>query len=60
MDGFLVSPGDYDALAVYLTRLARDRELLLEMSLAALDRYQTQSTWENSMENIRSFLQGLI
>jgi len=60
MDGFLVSPGDYAALAVYLTRLARDRELLLEMSLAALDRYQTQPTLENSMENIRSFLQGLI
>jgi glycosyltransferase involved in cell wall biosynthesis len=60
MDGFLVSPGDYAALAEYLTLLAKDRELLLEMSLAALDRYQTQPTWENSMENIRNFLKGLI
>jgi glycosyltransferase involved in cell wall biosynthesis len=60
LDGFLVSPGNYAALAEYLTRLAKNRELLLEMSLAALDRYQTQPTWENSMENIRSFLQGLI
>lgn len=60
MDGFLVSPGDYAALAEYLTLLAKNRELLLKMSLAALDRYQTQPTWENSMENIRNFLQGLI
>ena len=60
MDGFLVSPGDHASLAAYLTRLAKDRELLLEMSLAALDHYHSQPTWENSMENIRTFLQGLI
>lgn len=60
MDGFLVSPGDYASLAEFLTRLAKDRELLLEMSLCALDHYHSQPTWENSMGNIRSFLQGLI
>jgi glycosyltransferase involved in cell wall biosynthesis len=60
MNGFLVSPGDHASLAAYLTRLAKDRELLSEMSLAALDHYHSQPTWENSMENIRTFLQGLI
>ena len=60
MNGFLVSPGDYASLAEYLTRLAKDRELLSEMGLAALDHYHSQPTWENSMENIRTFLQGLI
>jgi glycosyltransferase involved in cell wall biosynthesis len=60
MDGFLVSPGDYAALREHLTRLAKDRQLLSEMSLAALDHYHSQPTWENSMENIRTFLQGLI
>jgi glycosyltransferase involved in cell wall biosynthesis len=60
IDGFLVSPGDYAALREHLTRLAKDRELLSEMSLAALDHYHSQPTWENSMENIRTFLQGLI
>ena len=60
MNGFLVSPGDHVSLAEYLSRLAKDRELLSEMSLAALDHYQSQPTWENSMENIRTFLQGMI
>jgi glycosyltransferase involved in cell wall biosynthesis len=60
VNGFLVSPGDSASLAEYLTRLAKDRELLSEMSLAALDHFHSQPTWENSMENIRTFLQGMI
>ena len=60
MNGFLLSPDDHASLAEYLTRLAKDRERLSEMSLAALDHYHSQPTWENSMENIRTFLQGMI
>ena len=59
-DGFLVAPGDYASLAKYLALLAKDRERLLEMSLAALDHYHSQPTWENSMENIRAFLHDMV
>ena len=60
VNGFLVLPGDQASLAEYLARLAKDRELLSKMGLAALDHYHSQPTWENSMENIRTFLQEMI
>lgn len=58
-DGFLISPGDTAALASYLKRLAEDRELLLRMGLAALDRYNAHPTWEDSMKAIRAFLSDI-
>ena len=55
-EGFLISPGDVIALASYLTELAQNRQHLLEMSLAAHNRYQSLPTWEECTKNIRTFL----
>jgi glycosyltransferase involved in cell wall biosynthesis len=59
-DGFLISPGDTVALASYLTELAQNRQRLLEMSLAARNRYQSLATWKASMDAIRTFLIELV
>jgi glycosyltransferase involved in cell wall biosynthesis len=55
-DGFLIAPGDSQALADHLHCLAEDRQRLREMSLAARQRYQAQPTWDDSMQAIRQFL----
>jgi len=55
-EGFLISPGNVIALTSYLTELAQNRRHLLEMSLAAYDRYQSLPTWEECTKNIRTFL----
>jgi glycosyltransferase involved in cell wall biosynthesis len=55
-DGFLISPGDYIALADHLEELAQNRQHLSEMSLAAHNRYQSLPTWEECTKNIRAFL----
>lgn len=55
-DGFLISPGDYAALAGNLKELAKNRQHLLEMSLAACNRYRSLPTWEESTKKIRTFL----
>jgi glycosyltransferase involved in cell wall biosynthesis len=55
-DGFLIAPGDSQALADHINCLAKDRHKLREMSLAARKRYQTQPTWDDSMHAIRHFL----
>jgi glycosyltransferase involved in cell wall biosynthesis len=59
-DGFLISPGDTVALASYLTKLAQNRPRLLEMSVAARDRYRSLPTWKGSMDAIRTFLIELV
>ncbi|MDD1742020.1 MAG: glycosyltransferase family 4 protein [Methanotrichaceae archaeon] len=60
LNGFLIDPGDDAKLALYLRQLSQDRGLLLKMSLKALDHYISRPDWEQSMENIRIFLGGLI
>jgi glycosyltransferase involved in cell wall biosynthesis/SAM-dependent methyltransferase len=55
-DGFLITPGDSQALADHLNCLAKDRDRLREMSLAARRRYQAQPTWDDSMGAVRKFL----
>jgi glycosyltransferase involved in cell wall biosynthesis len=55
-DGFLISPGDTVALASHLTEIAQNRQRLVEMSLAARNRYQSLPTWKGSMEAVRTFL----
>ena len=57
-EGFLVAPGDVDALAGHLARLTDDRELLLDMALAALRRAERHPSWERSMSRVRSFLRA--
>jgi glycosyltransferase involved in cell wall biosynthesis len=55
-EGFLISPGDVIALTSYLTELAQNRQYLLEMSLAAYNRYRSLPTWEECTKTIRTFL----
>lgn len=59
-DGFLISPGDDTSLAHYLSELSQDRERLLQMSLAAYERYSAHPTWEQSSERTREFLATLV
>jgi len=59
-DGFLVEPGDAQSLAACLDRIHRDREQLVRMSFAALDRYAAHPTWEECAESIRKFLLEMV
>ena len=55
-DGYLVSPGQPEALAQVIDELAADRLLLSRMGLAARQRFLAHPTWEQSAAQIRSFL----
>lgn len=55
-DGFLIPPGDSQALASYLHQLATDRRRLLAMSLAARERFAAHPTWDRSGAAVRKFL----
>jgi glycosyltransferase involved in cell wall biosynthesis len=55
-NGFLADFGDVGALAQSIERLTKDRHLLLEMSLNALERYGDFPTWEQTASEIRGFL----
>ena len=56
-NGFLVAPGDAEALAACLTRLHADRTLLAAMAVAARQTYDREPTWEETGGKIRSFLE---
>lgn len=58
--GYLVSPDDVTTLAERLSTLACDRELLVRMSLKALERYRQQPTWDETAGQIRDFLLSMI
>ncbi|HEU0292272.1 MAG TPA: glycosyltransferase family 4 protein [Anaerolineales bacterium] len=55
-DGYLIQPNDATTLAQHLTQLARDRELLVRLSLNAVKRYQSQPKWDETAKKIREFL----
>ena len=59
-NGFLVPPDNADLLRAYLLEVIADRELLADMSLAALERYQCHPTWEDTTKRIRNFLVNLL
>lgn len=58
--GYLIAPNDSAALASRLAELSTDRGLLTRLSRNALQRYRLQPTWEQTVGNIRSFLQEMI
>ncbi len=60
LNGFLITPGDSAALRGILQRLAVDRDLLRSLSLGALEYAASCPTWEQTGENIREFLLGLV
>jgi len=59
VNGFLVAPNDAAMLAVRIEQLARDREQLAQMSVAAHERFLAQPRWETSLTRIRNHLLGL-
>lgn len=56
VDGFLIQPEDAEELAEKLKVLHENRETLLQMSLAARERYLRQPKWEETAGRIREFL----
>lgn len=54
--GYLIQPNDSKSLADRLRELARNRELLVRLSLNALKRYKSQPRWEETAKSIREFL----
>lgn len=50
-----VEPGDADALAVAMRRLASSRELLAEMGSAAAQTYRRQLCWSKFIANLEKF-----
>jgi glycosyltransferase involved in cell wall biosynthesis len=59
-DGFLIDPGDSVILAVHLRALAQDHNLLLNLSLAARERFLRHPTWDQSMAKVREFIEKIV
>jgi len=59
-DGYLIKPDDASALAEHLHELATNRELLLQLSLNAVRRYQQQPKWNETAKAIREFLYHMV
>jgi len=60
LDGFLVTPGDVEAIAGHVGSLTSDRGKLVRMGLTALDRYAEHPTWGDSAATIRNFLEEMV
>jgi glycosyltransferase involved in cell wall biosynthesis len=56
-DGFLIAPGDQNALAGVIAALEGDRDRLAALGIAARARYERHPTWQETGRRIRSFLQ---
>jgi glycosyltransferase involved in cell wall biosynthesis len=56
VDGFLIEPGNADVLASRLKVLNEKRDVLIQMSLAARERYLSQPKWLETAGQIREFL----
>jgi glycosyltransferase involved in cell wall biosynthesis len=56
VDGFLIEPENAEELANKLRILNERRDLLIQMSLAARERYLRQPKWEETAGRIREFL----
>ncbi|SFL12258.1 Glycosyltransferase involved in cell wall bisynthesis [Halogranum rubrum] len=59
VNGLLVDPDDASALTDAVAPLCRNRERLVAMSLAALERYHAHPTWAETTEVVRGFLRTL-
>ena len=59
-NGFLVAPGDVEALSRHLSELGRDRDRLARMGVQALESYANHPTWDDTASRIRQFLCSLV
>lgn len=59
-DGYLIEPDNKETLSHILNELATNRELLLELSLNAIDRYKSQPKWDETANSIREFLLKMV
>jgi glycosyltransferase involved in cell wall biosynthesis len=59
-DGWVVDPGDPSDVADALAPVCRDRERLARMGVAALGRYRTHPTWDDTAATVRSFLHEVV
>lgn len=59
-NGFLVEPGDYTSLSRLINELHRDRDRLAKMSQAAHQCYRSHPTWEQSVNQIETFLASMV
>lgn len=55
-NGYLIAPGDAQALTKILRQLDSDRQLLVRLSLNAMSSYRRHATWRESMQRIEDFL----
>lgn len=60
VNGFLVSPGDEEAIYKTLDMLSRDRDRLAQMGQAALRRYRVHPTWDQSAEKALEFVKEMV
>ncbi|HCE18095.1 MAG TPA: hypothetical protein DEQ80_09570 [Anaerolinea thermolimosa] len=56
VEGFLIPPGNWQALSGKIMELLDDSPGLLQMSLSARRRFQTFPRWQESMARVREFL----
>lgn len=59
-NGFLVRPGDVNAIYEALKSLHEDRARLARMGAAALDRYLVHPSWEQSAQNALDFVKEMV
>jgi len=59
-NGFLINPGDVATTLACLKRLDRDRQLLINMSRAALQTFHEHPRWSDTMETAYRFLCNLV
>lgn len=58
--GFLIQPGDAHSLAGKLQIMNERRDLLIQLSLAARNRYLRQPKWDQTAGQIREFLRSFL
>jgi glycosyltransferase involved in cell wall biosynthesis len=58
--GYLIEPNKSESLAKIISNLAGDRDLLVELSLHARERYIQQPKWEETANEIHKFLLQMI
>ncbi len=59
-NGYLVSPGDALALAALLMALQINRDLLVRLSLHALESYQQCQPWDQTVDGMVAFLTRMV